>query len=70
MGEKPAFKKVGASTYACTVCGNFKVEITKKLNAGQLQAHLEKRLAQHIKQYHTEDVNQAAARIDREATGE
>jgi hypothetical protein len=53
MATKPQFKKVGASTYACTVCENFQVVITKKLNAGQVQRHLEIRLAQHVKQYHT-----------------
>jgi len=53
MANKPEFKKLGASTYACTICKNFKVEVTKKLNAGELQRHLEMRLAQHIQQYHS-----------------
>ena len=53
MGTKPEFKRVGATTYACTACDNFKVEITKKLNAGELQRHLAVRLAQHIKKYHS-----------------
>lgn len=52
MGMKPQFKKVGASTYACTVRPNFKIEFMKNLNAGQLQKRLEARLAQHIKDYH------------------
>ena len=55
MANKPEFKRVGASTYACTLCPHFEVEITKKLNAGQLQRHLDMRLAQHIKQYHSGD---------------
>jgi hypothetical protein len=54
MATKPQFKKVGASSYACTVCANFKVEIIEKMNAGRLQRHLAARLAQHIKQYHSE----------------
>ena len=55
MASKPEFKRVGASTYSCTVCDNFQVEITKKLNAGALQRHLAVRLAQHIQQYHSGD---------------
>ena len=55
MANKPEFKRVGATKYACTVCDNFKVEITKKLNAGELQRHLAVRLAQHVQQYHSSD---------------
>jgi hypothetical protein len=69
MAKKPEFKRIGASLYACTVCANFKVEIVKSLNEGELQKHLAKRLAQHIKEYHSgEDFSQAAVRIVREAT--
>src|SRR5437879_10090607 len=52
MAKKPEFNRVGASTYACTVCTNFKLEITKKMNAGELQRLLEVRLEHHIRQYH------------------
>ena len=69
MAKKPEFKKVGANIYACTICPNFKIEIVKKLNAGELKRHLAVRLAQHIKEYHLdEDFSQAAVRIVREAT--
>jgi len=68
MLGKPEFKQIGASTYACTVCPNFKIEITKKLNAGQVQKHLEKRLSEHIRKYHSEDPSQAAVQTVREAT--
>ena len=44
MAKKPEFNRVGASTYACTVCTNFKLEITKKMNAGELQRLLEQAL--------------------------
>jgi hypothetical protein len=55
MRERPVFKRVGASTYACTVCSNFKVEIVKprKMNAGELRKHLEARLVEHIQKYHS-----------------
>ena len=55
MTERPSFKRVGASTYACTVCSNFKVEIVKpsKMNAGQWRKHLDARLVQHIQKYHS-----------------
>jgi hypothetical protein len=54
MANKPEFKRVGASIYACTVCAHFQVEISRRLNPGELQRHLEMRLAQHIRQYHPE----------------
>ena len=57
MANKPEFKRVGASTYACTVCPNFKDEITGKMNAGQLRKHLDARLAQHVQQYHSGEDN-------------
>jgi predicted RNA-binding protein YlxR (DUF448 family) len=61
--DKPELKQVGASTYACTLCPHFQVEVLKKMTSEQLQKHLDKRLAQHIRQYHADqDVNQAAAR--------
>ena len=53
MEPKPEFKLVGAATYACTVCTNFKVEMNLKLNPGQLDRHLAARLEQHIVQYHS-----------------
>ena len=55
MAERPEFKRVGASTYACTVCSNFKVEIVKpsKMNAGRWRKHLDARLVQHIQKYHS-----------------
>src|SRR5208283_5679584 len=54
MAERPEFKRIGASTYACTVCPNFKIEIVKrprKMNAGELRKHLDARLVQHIQKY-------------------
>jgi hypothetical protein len=71
MAKKPEFKQIGATTYACTVCPNYKVEIVNRLNEGELQRHLAVRLAQHIKECHSdEDFSQAAARIVNNATRE
>jgi hypothetical protein len=69
MSEKPELKQIGALEYQCTAC-EMKIEINaaKKLNAGQIKAHINKRFAQHLKQHHSEDFSQAAARIVREAT--
>jgi len=72
MGQKPEFKQVGPFTYASTVCQNFQLEITKPQRLKtpeQLKVHLEARLAEHIKAYHSkEDFSQAAVRIVKEAT--
>ncbi len=54
MTQEPKWKKVGASTYACTVCPNFKIEVIKNLNAGELKKRLGTRLAAHIKTHHRE----------------
>jgi hypothetical protein len=51
--KKPEFKKVGASTYACTACSNFNIEILKQMGAGRFQRHMDHRLAQHIRDYHS-----------------
>ena len=52
-GKKPELKRVGASTYACTLCRTYKTEIVKKMNAGQLKKHLAARLAEHISTDHS-----------------
>jgi hypothetical protein len=71
MAKTPKLVKVDAATYKCSVCPNFQVVINpnKKLNPGQVRAHVAKREAEHLKKYHSdEDFSQADARIVREAT--
>lgn len=62
MANAPELNKIGASLYACTLCPHFQVQIVKKMNPERLQKYLDKRLAQHIRTYHSGDsVNRAAA---------
>jgi len=68
MATKPELKRISADVYECTVCHNFRVQITKLLNAGELRRELDKQLAEHVRKDHSEDFSQAAARIVREAT--
>lgn len=64
MENKPAWKRISASVYPYTVCANFKVEITKLLNAGELQRELDTQLADHIRKCHTEEDSQPGRQMD------
>jgi hypothetical protein len=55
MTQTPRLVKVDEGRYKCSACQNFQVIINphKKLNAGQVRAHIAKREAEHIKKFHS-----------------
>jgi hypothetical protein len=57
MAETPKLVRVDANTYKCSVCENFQVVINpnKKLNAGQVQAQIAKREAEHLRKVHSDE---------------
>jgi hypothetical protein len=72
MAKKPELLKVSETEYKCSL-GDWKwelnVERPKQPVPAVWQKLLEQRFAEHVKQAHSrEDVNQAAARVVREAT--
>jgi hypothetical protein len=67
---KPVLFKLSESTFGCSQC-NFRIELLKpkSLTAAQWAQRRRQQFLEHVKQQHTrEDVNQAAARVVREAT--
>ena len=52
-GEKLELKRVGASTYACPLCGTFMSVIVKKVNVGEKKKLLAARLAEHLSSDHS-----------------
>ena len=63
-------QKLNETTFGCSLC-NFRIELIKpkSLTPAQWAQRRKEQFAEHVKERHPrEDVNQAAARVVREAT--